>query len=320
MTAELPDGFDPEMQSRLKDKLGESWADQLVLKWGTEWPLPCGQELERSLGYGWESQPPDIKSQTLLQLIAAPAPAEDSAPPEDGWRDDDHADNHSTDVAVEAPAYDERAWQEYLAENGPQWDGTEAAWTQFSEWFAYHAHDRGLAAPAAALLSHLVAQPVTERITTLAQYGVTIRTVTQPAASGSGEPAYDEHAWQEYITQNGRQWDGTAATWDQFSEWFAYYAGERGFAAPAAALLRYLASQPVTERTATLWPAGEPASAEPGSAEEPESPGKPEASAEDIESIMRELLEENPEFADLAEETRREIVIEAINEALAEEA
>jgi hypothetical protein len=233
MTAELPDGFDPDTQSQLRDKLGESWADQLALKWGTEWPVPCGQELERSLGYGWENQPPDIKSQTVLQLIAAPA--EDSAPPEEDGRDDRHADSHSAEVPAEAPAY-------------------------------------------------------------------------------------DEHAWQEYITQNGRQWDGTAATWDQFSEWFAYYAGERGFAAPAAALLRYLASQPATERTATLWPAGEPGSAEPGSVAEPESPGKPEASPEDIEAIMRELLEENPEFADLAEEIRREIVIEAINETLAEEA
>jgi hypothetical protein len=35
---------------------------------------------------------------------------------------------------------------------------------------------------------------------------------------------------------------------------------------------------------------------------------------------MRELLEENPEFADIEPDTRREIVTRAVYDALAEEA
>jgi len=44
-----------------------------------------------------------------------------------------------------------------------------------------------------------------------------------------------------------------------------------------------------------------------------------EADDEDVESIMRELIRENPEFEDVEEEVRRQIVVDAIIAALAEE-
>jgi hypothetical protein len=204
MPEELPVGFDAELQSQLESKLGYDWADQLALKWGTDWSVPCGTEMEQSLGFEWESQSADTKSETLLKLI-------------------------------------------------------------------------------------------------------------------SEVPGYDEQAWLAYVAQNGRQWDGTEATWDQFTEWFAYYANAGGFAVPADALLKYLASQSAAERTTTLWPASDLPPEGPEGPEEPEEPEELEASDEDIETIMRELLEDNPELADVEEEIRRELVIEAINETLAKE-
>jgi hypothetical protein len=331
MTAEIPAGFDAELQSKLKDKFGESWADQLALKWGIEWTVPCENAMERVLGYGWESQLPDTKSEALLKLLSEPVAA--SAEPEVAWEDPaGQAADQSGEVPAEVPAYDDQAWQAFLTKNGPQWDGTESTWTQFTEWFSYHASQGSLASPAAALLDYLTTKPADERITIFRDYGVTIHpvapqeTAVQQESVTPGEQAYDEQAWLAYIAKNGQQWDGTEATWDQFTAWFAYHANVGGFAVPADALLRYLSSLPVAERTASLWPASRLASevpAEPEGALEPEESqelGAAEPSDEDIESIMRELLEEDPELAEVPEDIRRQLVIESINEVLAEEA
>jgi len=83
-------------------------------------------------------------------------------------------------AATSQQSYDEGAWRQFLVENGPRWAGTDDTWSQFSEWFIYQANQSGVGAPAAALIQHLAAQNVQDRIATLAQYGVT---VTAPAAS-----------------------------------------------------------------------------------------------------------------------------------------
>lgn len=49
-----------------------------------------------------------------------------------------------------------------------------------------------------------------------------------------------------------------------------------------------------------------------------EEPDEFEADDEDIEAVMAELIEENPEFALVEESERREIVVSVINEVLAE--
>lgn len=97
-----------------------------------------------------------------------------------------------SDVGSEAPAaaddgYDDAAWQRYLAQNGPRWDGTDAAWPQFMEWFRYHADEGGLGVPAAGLLNYLDGQSTPERIATLAQYGVVITPPQQAAHPAQGE-------------------------------------------------------------------------------------------------------------------------------------
>lgn len=57
-------------------------------------------------------------------------------------------------------------------------------------------------------------------------------------------------------------------------------------------------------------------------AQQVQNEGEPEmavAADEDIESIMRELLAENPDFGELEEEFRREVVTRAVYEVLSEE-
>lgn len=151
-------------------------------------------------------------------------------------------------------------------------------------------------------------------------------------AAGAGEAGYDEQAWQAYLAENGPQWDGTEESWDQFRQWFGYYADQQGLAAPATALLEYLTPQPAAERIAafaqygvTITPAKEAAGQAPAAAAEgePAEPGEaagqvPEEAAalspEQLGSIARELLEENPEFADIPEERRQEIMAEVLSE------
>jgi hypothetical protein len=97
-------------------------------------------------------------------------------------------------AAGDGAAYDEQAWQAYLAQNGPQWDGTEESWEQFRQWFANYASEQGLGAPATELLDYLAAQPAAERIATFAQYGVTI---TPPQEAAAQQPAAAEQGGQE---------------------------------------------------------------------------------------------------------------------------
>jgi len=94
-----------------------------------------------------------------------------------------HADAETDDEAeAETEAgYDESAWQKYLAENGANWDGDEASWKQFKDWFLYYAEDNGVTEPATALITYLDSQSAEDRIASLAQYGVTI-VRSQPAA------------------------------------------------------------------------------------------------------------------------------------------
>jgi hypothetical protein len=60
----------------------------------------------------------------------------------------------------------------------------------------------------------------------------------------SGNDAgYDESAWHAFLTENGVRWDGTDASWDQFTAWFLYEAEQQGLRAPAAGFVGYVAGQ-----------------------------------------------------------------------------
>lgn len=131
----------------------------------------------------------------------------------------------------------------------------------------------------------------------------------------STEESYDPQKWQEFLEENGPVWDGTDAAWSQFKEWFLYYAREGGFEAPATSLLDYLSSQDGAGRIATLETYRviiRPVSAAPS---EPSAQAEPEVTATDMDGLMAELLEENPEFRDIPEDRRKEIITELLREA-----
>lgn len=102
-----------------------------------------------------------------------------------------HAEGGHETAHQEPAAYDEQAWQAFLTQNGPQWDGTEASWDQFRQWFEYYAAEQNLGVPAAALLDYLAAHPAAERIAAFAQYGVTIQT-PPPQEATSGDRAAEQ--------------------------------------------------------------------------------------------------------------------------------
>lgn len=100
-----------------------------------------------------------------------------------------HADTGQQDEQqATGPAYDEAAWQQYLTTNGGNWNGDEASWAQFKDWFLYYAAEAGFTQPANDLLNYLDAQAASDRIGILAQYGVTI----QPAQQAADEPGTAE--------------------------------------------------------------------------------------------------------------------------------
>lgn len=119
------------------------------------------------------------------------------------------------------------------------------------------------------------------------------------------ESAYDEQAWQAFLTEKGPAWDGTEQSWAQFSQWFLYYAGERGLTEPATALVEYLNSQPAAERITTF--------AQYGVTITPAAGG---ASDDDLHSVMADILAEKPDLAAIPEERRRQLLAEVFGHAV----
>jgi hypothetical protein len=133
-------------------------------------------------------------------------------------------------------------------------------------------------------------------------------------------PAYDESAWQAYLTESGQAWNGTGQTWEQFRQWFVFHATERGLEDPATRLLDYLGQQAVTERISTLARYGV-------AIKNADVPGEyvaaqGEMDDEGIDSMLGKLaaeLAERPEMAAMPEDLRREVIAGAMEEAIAEE-
>ncbi len=126
-----------------------------------------------------------------------------------------------------------------------------------------------------------------------------------PGETGGGGPGYDEQVWQAYLAENGPAWDGSQDSWEQFRQWFTYYADERGLGEPATGLMGYLDGQSAAEWVSTLARYGvsiAPAAAgEPGSAES----GLGEIPAEDVDSMMREVSIQPPRRRVRVEHRRR---------------
>lgn len=93
---------------------------------------------------------------------------------------------------------DEATWNAYLAQNGPYWDGTEAAWPGFREWFLYHAHAAGVGNSAAAFLTYADGEP--DRVGVFAEYGIQIAQPSAAAEEGTAD-ATAEAATAQYVEQ-----------------------------------------------------------------------------------------------------------------------
>jgi hypothetical protein len=145
--------------------------------------------------------------------------------------------------------YDERAWQDYLTTSGTQWDGTDAAWPAFREWFAFYAQERGFGTPADTLLSQLDSKTSADRISTLGGYGVMIRQAPRPAQVDDGFGWVAAEQRTVLASRFGADWTGPltadlsarwGAAWQQNppehkAAWLAQLVAGGAYAAPGEA-------------------------------------------------------------------------------------
>lgn len=144
-------------------------------------------------------------------------------------------------------------------------------------------------------------------------YELAQRHSEEPAADAAAETGFDEQAWYAFLASHASQWDGTAESWDQFADWLRYYANENGFGAPTGSLIDSLGGQAVADRIGVLAQYGVviPTSAEQHAEAPPEVP----TADEFADTHMADLLAEDPQFADIPEERRRELIAQVLGES-----
>jgi hypothetical protein len=105
--------------------------------------------------------------------------------------------------------YDEKVWFAFLAENGAAWNGDEANWTAFVEWFQYEAGQAGLGTPAHEFVDYVTGKP--DRAAAFAEFGITVaaeqmaeQTAEERSQDTSAFPALsegDSGEWVAYLDQ-----------------------------------------------------------------------------------------------------------------------
>lgn len=98
-------------------------------------------------------------------------------------------------AAGDAAAADPEAWQAFLAEYGPSWNGAEENWASFTPYFLHYADERGVAEFAAAFLEN-APDDNDARVQYFADYGITIETTEETADETAG-PSADDTALPE---------------------------------------------------------------------------------------------------------------------------
>lgn len=160
-------------------------------------------------------QLPDLYRQARTSIAPQPGPAAPAAP---------------ATAQPAAPAVPTVDWNDYLAENGPRWDGTLAGWPAFRAWFASDATTRGIGGPAEGFLRAAEAeQALASRIAFFGRYGVVIKP--------PGQPRYDPADWNKFLAENGGRWNGTLESWPAFRSWFVAQARQVGLGQPATGFL-----------------------------------------------------------------------------------
>jgi hypothetical protein len=105
------------------------------------------------------------------------------------------------------------AWQAMLARYSDQWDGAEENWDAFQQYVLYYAEEGGLAEPATLFFARAANE---DKIALFAEYGVTLEFDTAAA-----DPS--DALWQAAVESFGAAWagwDGSAAGWAEYRDWF----------------------------------------------------------------------------------------------------
>lgn len=99
--------------------------------------------------------------------------------------------------------YDEKVWFAFLAEKGLAWNGDEANWAAFVEWFGYEATQAGLGTPAHEFVEYVTGKP--DRIAAFAEFGLTVGAPAEEQTADAGSfPALsegDSGEWVAYLDQ-----------------------------------------------------------------------------------------------------------------------
>ncbi|MGW5052585.1 hypothetical protein [Actinokineospora sp. NPDC004072] len=100
---------------------------------------------------------------------------------------------------------DESAWYAFLAERGPYWDGTDAAWEPFKTWFLYEAEQNAVETYATTFIEYAESQG--DKAAVFREYGVPIavageQQTTEDKQDVSTFPEMkpgDSGEWVEYL-------------------------------------------------------------------------------------------------------------------------
>jgi hypothetical protein len=105
---------------------------------------------------------------------------------------------------------DTDAWMAFLTHVGTDWDGDEATWQQWVDWFMYHAGVQGLTSVAAGFVEYAEGEP--DKIAFFARYGIDIAAAATPvvedgapATAASGDTAAGEGEQESVDTEDVAQ-------------------------------------------------------------------------------------------------------------------
>ncbi len=174
----------------------------------------------------------------------------------------------------------------------------------------------------AELLDRLISDRIIEPAPDEVEQGAEDEAPEAAAEEAGFDQNYDESVWVEYAQTNLVHWDGTEESWDQFWDWFVYYAAEANVGHPARQLREYASVQTIPERLATFAqygaqiepPVAEEAEADEAEADEAEADEAEamELDMEDLDAALQQLLVDNPEFEDIPPERLSELMAEVL--------
>jgi hypothetical protein len=128
-------------------------------------------------------------------------------------------------------------------------------------------------------------------------------------APAEQQPAFDQNAWLAFLAECGPTWNGTDEHWAQFEPWLLGEANSRGFGPQTEALFAQVRGRGAAAVIELFRQYGVTIQA-PAQQQQ-----RTQASPEELaESAVHQLLAENPQFANIPADRRRELVAEVLAE------